>query len=106
MAKNKTVRVDKCPIGHEYCYPSCYWRKDNRCYFKSKRSRKIPELKKEGDMSYIGSLMKQYQTARLLSLRVLAAISGISTSHLCRIDKVSVFRDGQLFKMAQLERRL
>ena len=47
MAEGKGVRVAKCPIGQEYCYPSCYWRKGNRCCFKSKRGRQIPELKKE-----------------------------------------------------------
>ncbi len=47
MAYSKGVRVAKCPIGQEYCYLSCYWRKGNRCCFKSKRGRQIPELKKE-----------------------------------------------------------
>jgi len=47
MAYGKGVRVAKCPIRQEYCYPSCYWRKGNRCRFKSKRGRQIPELKKE-----------------------------------------------------------
>ena len=30
MAEDKGVRVSKCPIRLEYCYPSCYWRKGNR----------------------------------------------------------------------------
>jgi len=47
MAKNKGVRVAKCPIGQEYCYPSCFFRRGNRCCFGSKRGRQIPELKKE-----------------------------------------------------------
>lgn len=47
MAKGKTVRVAKCPIGQEYCEPSCYWRKGDRCCFRSKRGRQIPELKKK-----------------------------------------------------------
>ena len=47
MAYGKGVRVAKCPIGEEYCYPSCYFRKGNRCCFRSKRGRQIPELKKE-----------------------------------------------------------
>jgi len=47
MAYPKGVRVAKCPIGLEYCYPSCYWRKGNRCYYRSKRGRQIPELKKK-----------------------------------------------------------
>jgi len=46
VANDKGVRVAKCPIGQEYCYPSCYWRKGNRCYLKSKQGRQIPELKK------------------------------------------------------------
>jgi hypothetical protein len=48
MAKNKGVRVAKCPIGQEDCYPSCYWRKGNRCCFRGKRGRQIPELKRKG----------------------------------------------------------
>ena len=47
MAYGKSVRVAKCSIGQEYCYPSCYWRKGDRCYFKSKRGKQIPELKKK-----------------------------------------------------------
>ncbi len=46
MAYSKGVRVARCPISQEYCYPSCYFRKGNRCYFRSKRGRQIPELKK------------------------------------------------------------
>ncbi|MBA7653051.1 hypothetical protein ES703_60892 [subsurface metagenome] len=42
----KGVRVAGCPIGQEWCYPSCYWRKGKRCYFKDKWGRWIPELKK------------------------------------------------------------
>jgi len=49
MTEDKGVRVAKCPIGREYCYPSCYWRKGNRCCYRSKRGRQIPELKKKGD---------------------------------------------------------
>jgi hypothetical protein len=45
MTHGKSVRVAKCPINQEYCNPSCYFRKGNRCYFKSKRGRQIPELK-------------------------------------------------------------
>ena len=51
MAYGKSVRVAKCPIGQEYCYPSCYWRKGDRCYFKSKRGRQIPELKKKKEVN-------------------------------------------------------
>ena len=47
MAYGKGVRVAKCAIGQEYCYPSCYFRKGNRCCFRSKRGRQIPELKKK-----------------------------------------------------------
>ena len=47
MDKNKNVRVEKCPIGQEYCYLSCYFRKGDRCCFRSKRGRQIPELKKK-----------------------------------------------------------
>ncbi len=45
MTYAKGVRVAKCPIEQEYCYLSCYWRKGNRCCFRSKRGRQIPELK-------------------------------------------------------------
>jgi hypothetical protein len=48
MAEGKGVRVAKCPIGQEYCYPSCYWRKGNRCFYRSKQGRQILELKKKG----------------------------------------------------------
>jgi len=47
MTQDKGVRVKNCPIGQEYCYPSCYWRKGDRCCFRSKRGRLIPELKKK-----------------------------------------------------------
>ena len=47
MAKNKDVRVEKCPIDQEYCHLSCYFRKGDRCCFRSKRGRLIPELKKK-----------------------------------------------------------
>lgn len=47
MAYGKGARVAKCPIGQEYCYPSCYFRQGDRCYFRSKRGTRIPELKKE-----------------------------------------------------------
>ena len=47
MAYGKVVRVAKCPIEQEYCDPSCYFRKGNRCCFRSKRGRQISELKKE-----------------------------------------------------------
>lgn len=54
MAEGQGVKVAKCPIGLEYCYPSCHWRKGDRCCFKSKRGRQIPELKKKqkGDKDY------------------------------------------------------
>jgi hypothetical protein len=51
MAQDKDVRVAKCPIKQEYCYLSCYWRKGNRCYFKSERGRQIPELKKNKEVN-------------------------------------------------------
>jgi hypothetical protein len=46
MASGKGVRVSWCPIGQEYCYPSCYFRRGDRCGFKSSRGRQIKELKK------------------------------------------------------------
>jgi nitroimidazol reductase NimA-like FMN-containing flavoprotein (pyridoxamine 5'-phosphate oxidase superfamily) len=51
MAKNKGVRVAKCPIGQDYCYPSCYFRKGNRCYFRSKRGRHISKLRSENQVT-------------------------------------------------------
>ena len=45
MVKNKGMRVARCPIGQEYCYPSCYYRRGNRCCFRSKRGRQISALK-------------------------------------------------------------
>jgi len=52
VAEGKGVRVAKCPIERQYCYTSCYWRKGNRCYYRSKRGRQIPELKKKKGCSY------------------------------------------------------
>ncbi len=37
----KGMKVTRCPIWQEYCHPSCYWLKDYRCYYKSKRGRHI-----------------------------------------------------------------
>ena len=34
-AERKGVKVANCPIGLEYCYPSCYWREGNRCHYSS-----------------------------------------------------------------------
>jgi len=48
MANNKGVRVARCPIKQEYCHPSCHFRKDDRCFWRSKPGREIPELKKDG----------------------------------------------------------
>lgn len=45
MSYGKGVRVAKCPLGFDYCYLSCYWRKKNRCYYESKQGRQIPELR-------------------------------------------------------------
>ena len=45
MDNGKGMRVAECPIGQEYCYPSCFFRKENRCCFGSRRGRKISELK-------------------------------------------------------------
>ena len=47
MAYRQGVRVAKWPIGQEYCYLSCYFRKGDRCCFRSKRGRQIAELKKK-----------------------------------------------------------
>ena len=47
MAYGKGVRVAKCPIKQDSCYPSCFWRKGDKCTFRSKRGRQILELKKE-----------------------------------------------------------
>ena len=47
MPNGNGIRVAKYPIGQEYCYPSCYWRKGDRCCYRSKRGRRIPELRKE-----------------------------------------------------------
>ena len=27
-------KVEHCPIGYEYCYPSCYFRRDGKCQYK------------------------------------------------------------------------
>ncbi|MBA7699620.1 hypothetical protein ES703_108319 [subsurface metagenome] len=32
-------RVPDCPIGLEVCYPSCYWRGGDRCYYPTKPGR-------------------------------------------------------------------
>jgi len=34
MAKDKTVKVAKCPIGQEYYDASRHWHKGDRCYEK------------------------------------------------------------------------
>ncbi len=47
MAEENGVTVAKCPIGLEGCFVSCYWRKNNRCYFKSQRGRRIMDLKEK-----------------------------------------------------------
>jgi hypothetical protein len=44
MEEENGVRVVKCPLKLEYCFLSCYWRKGNLCYFKSKHGRPIKEL--------------------------------------------------------------
>ena len=41
MDKNDGVILAKCPLG-QYCYPSCYHRMGNWCYFGNKRGRQIP----------------------------------------------------------------
>jgi len=52
MSKNmssKGIRVSSCPIGLEYCYQSCHFRRGICCYFASEQGREIPELKKGKD---------------------------------------------------------
>ncbi len=51
-------------------------------------------------MNHLGRLIKQHRTARSLSLRALAAASGISTSHLGRIER------GERFPSAYILRRI
>ena len=51
-------------------------------------------------MNHLGKLIKQHRTERLLSLRALAAASGISTSHLGRIER------GERFPSAYILRRI
>ncbi len=46
MTNGKPIRTNQCPIKQEYCLLSCYWRKGERCYFKSKHGRQIAEQKK------------------------------------------------------------
>jgi len=41
MTSIKGIRVAHCPIQQEYCYPSCRFRYDLRCYYQSQRGRKI-----------------------------------------------------------------
>ncbi len=53
MASGKGIKVARCPIRQEYCYPSCYWRKGDRCYFRSKLGRQIPELKKNKEITIL-----------------------------------------------------
>jgi len=47
VAYRKGVRVANCPIGREYCNGSCHFREGNRCCYRSKRGRRIPELEKK-----------------------------------------------------------
>ncbi len=37
----KSIEVSNCPIKLEVCFPSCFWRKEDRCIFYSKRGRRI-----------------------------------------------------------------
>ncbi|HEY82454.1 MAG TPA: hypothetical protein G4O01_04090 [Dehalococcoidia bacterium] len=50
---SKGIRVISCPIGLEYCYQSCRFRRGTCCYFASERGREIPELKKEKDSHHL-----------------------------------------------------
>jgi hypothetical protein len=48
MAGNdKAIKVSSCPIKLEVCYPSCFWRKGDRCVFRSKRGRLIVQMKRK-----------------------------------------------------------
>ena len=51
-------------------------------------------------MNHLGRIIKQHRTAMLLSLRALAAASGVSTSHLGRIER------GERFPSAYILRRI
>jgi len=35
--QGKGVRVSNCPFGWDVCYPFCYWRRGDKCYYSSKR---------------------------------------------------------------------
>jgi len=50
VVEENGVRVDKCPLGLEYCFVTCYWRKGDRCYFRSKVGQPIKELKKKNGL--------------------------------------------------------
>ena len=51
-------------------------------------------------MNHLGSIIKQHRAAMLLSLRALAAASGVSTSHLGRIER------GERFPSAYILQRI
>ncbi len=38
---DRSIEVSNCPIKLEVCFSSCFWRKEDRCIFYSKRGRRI-----------------------------------------------------------------
>ena len=51
-SNDKSVRVSNCPIKLEVCYGSCFWRKGDRCIFRSQRGRRIAPGKEEKNSQY------------------------------------------------------
>jgi len=46
-SSDKAIKVPNCPIKLEVCFPSCFWRKGDRCVFRSKRGRLIVQMKRK-----------------------------------------------------------
>jgi hypothetical protein len=46
-SSDKAIKVSSCPIKLEVCYSSCFWRKGDRCVFRSKRGRLIVRMKRK-----------------------------------------------------------
>jgi len=73
--QGKGVRVSNCPFGWDVCYPSCYWRKGNRCYYASKQGGRIIKPKKEGgELQLMELAIEKGYRVRLAIAQILSAV--------------------------------
>ena len=101
MTCRKGVRVAKCTIGQEYCYPpSISVRVTDAASEASVVGRYQNSRREGGNMNHLGTIIKQQRTAMRLTLRELATASGLSASHLGRIER------GERFPSAYILRRI